>query len=241
MPHCITAFCDTGSDSQLIMTWGATCLGLASTSRRLNGSTITPDMLIVGFRDNGYRCNGGTKLTSIILDTWGPDFGKIMSSSNARAFIEKVAVPSRSYAQTIARLNGWRLDGSIGTPLAMLHGVAHITGGGVWSKLGEILPEGVGAYLSSMPRPDPVLIQAQALASRTSSPLTGYQCHGTFHGGCGLMIVCEDRDADRVLQEACNDGHDPYIVGRTIESENREISIDSRFFGEVRLSSLCPN
>lgn len=241
MPHCITAFCDINSDEQLIMTWNATCLGLASTTKAPNGSTITPGMKIIGFRDKGYRCNGGTKFTNIILDIWGPDIDKIIAHADAQAFIQKLVEPSRSYASTIARLNGWQLDGSLNVPLAKLHGVAHITGGGIWSKLVEILPEGVGANLHSMPGPADVLLEAQWLASQTSKPMTDYQCHGTFHGGCGLMAICEGNDVPIVLREARKDGHDPFVIGETTESAKNEVLIKSRFLHESHLSSLDPH
>lgn len=240
MKHSITAFCDTDDPSQLILTWGATCLGLASKSKKPNGANITPGMVIVGFKDKGYRCNGGTKFTNIILDTWGLNVSTIMSNPDARAFIEKLVVPSQSYAGTVARLNGWQLDGSLGTPLVRLHGVAHITGGGIWSKLVEILPEGVGANLDSMPEPAPVLLEAQRLASRTDSPMTDYECHGTFHGGCGLMIICSDSDVEKVIGEARRDGHDPQVIGRTTVSPENEVTVQSRFLGGAHLSSLHP-
>jgi len=240
MPHCITAFCDSGSPEQLIMTWNATCLGLASANKKPNGSTIKPGMTIIGFRDRGYRCNGGTKFTNIILDTWGPDIKSVMGNSDALAFIKKVVVPSRSYASTISRLNGWRLDGSIGEPPVKLHGVAHITGGGIWSKLVEILPEGVGAYLDSMPEPTSVLLEAQELASKTDNPMSDFECHGTFHGGCGLMIICAEADVERIVQKARADGHDPSVVGKTTESTDNEVTIQSRFHGGTHLSSLHP-
>ncbi len=237
MPHCITAFCDIGSKDQLILTWNATCLGLASASKQPNGTTIKPGMTIIGFKDQGYRCNGGTKITNIILDTWGPDVKSVLSNSNALAFIEKVVVPSRSYAGTISRLNGWKLDGSLGTPPVTLHGVAHITGGGIWSKLAEILPAGVGANLNSMPESTAVLLEAQQLASKTNSPMTDHECHGTFHGGCGLMIICDKTDADRVCNEARTDEHDPYVIGKTTASPEGEVTILSRFREGKKLSS----
>lgn len=240
MKHSITAFCDTGDPSQLIMTWGATCLGLASKNKKPNGVTVTPGMVIVGFKDKGYRCNGGTKFTNIILDTWGSDVDAIMSNSDARSFIEKLVVPSQSYAGTVARLNGWQLDGSLRGPLANLHGVAHITGGGIWSKLVEILPEGVGANLDAMPEPAPVLLQAQQLASKSDSPMTDFECHGTFHGGCGMMIICAESDAEAVLSEARADGHDPYVVGKTTTSPENEVTVQSRFIDGTHLSSLNP-
>ena len=238
MKHSITAFCDTGDSSQLILTWGATCLGLACKNKTPNGATITPGMAIVGFRDNGYRCNGGTKFTNIIFDTWGPDVSIIMSNPDARAFNEKLVVPSQSYAGTVARLNGWQPDGTRGFPLAQLHGVAHITGGGIWSKLVEILPEGVGANLDSMPEPAPVLLEAQRLANKTDSPMTDYECHGTFHGGCGLMIICSEDNVEKVIDEARADGHDPHIIGHTTESADNEVTIQSKFLDGTHLSSL---
>lgn len=241
MKHSITAFCDEGDPNQLILTWGATCLGLAFKNKQPNGATITPGMIIVGFKDKGYRCNGGTKFTNIIFDTWGSDVNAIMSNSDARAFIEKLVVPSQSYAGTVARLNGWQLGGSLGLPLAKLHGVAHITGGSIWSKLVEILPEGVGANLDTMPEPALVLLEAQQLASKTGSPMTDFECYGTFHGGCGLMIVCEEADVKLVLNKARADGHDPYVIGKTTVSPENEVTIQSRFLDGVHLSSLHPH
>lgn len=238
MPHCITAFCDSGSPEQLIMTWNATCLGLASSNKQPNGTMIKPGMTIIGFKDQGYRCNGGTKFTNIILDTWGEEYTR---SAEAAAFIEKVVIPSRSYANTISRLNGWNLDGSLDTPPVTLHGVAHITGGGIWSKLVEILPEGVGAYLDSMPEPASVLLEAQQLASETDSPMSDFECHGTFHGGCGMMIICDEADAERVMREAKANGHDPSVIGKTAESTDNEVTIQSRFHDGIHLSSLHPH
>lgn len=240
MKHSITAFCDTGTDDQLILAWDATCLGLASTSKKPNGTTITPGMTVIGYKASGYRCNGGTKYTNVILDTWGPNIRNVMNNPDARTFIGKLVVPSRSYAGTIARLNGWQLDGSLSAPLAKLHGVAHITGGGIWSKLVEILPEGVGANLNSMPEPTSVLLEVQQLAKRTASPMSDYECHGTLHGGVEMIAICEKDVSERVLKESRNDGHDPYVIGQTTESADNEVTLQSRFQKGKLLSSLHP-
>lgn len=237
MPHCITAFCDSGSPEQLIMTWNATCLGLASTSMRPNGATIKPGMTIIGLRDRGYRCNGGTRLTEIIYDNWGDNYAR---NTEAAAFIKKAVVPSRSYARTISRLNGWNLDGSRNIPRAILHGVAHITGGGIWSKLVEILPEGVGAHLYAMPAPAPVLLEAQYLAGKSGKPMTDFECHGTFHGGCGMMLVCDKKDVPWVKLQARKDGHDPHVIGETTDSSQNEVTVVSQFMNGSHLSSLHP-
>jgi phosphoribosylaminoimidazole (AIR) synthetase len=237
MKHSITAFCDTGSKEQLILTWGATSHGLASTSKKPNGSTIEPGMKIIGLKDDGYRCNGGTKFTNLIKDFYGYDSTSILNHE-IRDFVEKLVVPSKSYARLITKLNGWSDDGTFGKPITDLYGVAHITGGGVWSKLGEILPDGVGANLDGMPMPADVLLQAQEMSLKTDDHMTDHECYGTFHGGCGMMIICSQYDADKVMYHAYDNNYSPHIIGETITSELNEILINSRFKSGRFISSL---
>jgi len=229
MKHSITAFCDQDSDAQLILTWGAACVGLAHREKLIDGSGIKPDMPIVGFWEPGYRCNGGTFFTNLLLSVYG-SVGKIRASEQAMSFVYKLTVPSVSYARLICRFIGWNDDGSIRPPLARIEGIAHITGGGVWGKFGELLPEGVGADLSSMPRPTPVLLEAQELSWTTKNHLSDWRAYSTLHGGCGMLVVCAtDADAKRVLAEAATMRILAYPVGITTKSPERLVTITSRF------------
>ncbi len=230
MKHSLTAFCDTGSKEQLILTWGAACTGLSHRDLLIDGSGIKPNLPIVGFWEPGYRCNGGTFFTNLILKKFGPEIEKIKNNPEAMAFIKKLTTPSLSYAKTICRIIGWQPDGNIGEPLAKIQGLAHITGGGVWGKFGEILPKGVGAYLNSLPEPATVLLAAQELSWGTDLQLTDYQAYGTLHGGCGMMVIAADNQAaEKIIAEAAKDNIKAQIIGRTIESSSQEIIIVSRF------------
>ena len=238
MKHSITAFCDTNSDEQLILTWGASCIGLAHRDLLIDGSKIKSDMPIVGFWEPGYRCNGGTFFTNLIIEKFGPDIKKIVENSEAMKFVKKLCAPSKSYAKTICRLIGWNLDASIGEPLARISGIAHITGGGIWSKFGEILPKSIGANLHSMPKPADVLLEAQELSWDTNIRLTDEQAYGTLHGGCGILIVAEkESDAERIIEEAKKDNIKAQVVGQTTKSADNKIVIHSRFREEKILSS----
>ncbi|MCK4891992.1 MAG: hypothetical protein KAS78_04970 [Candidatus Pacebacteria bacterium] len=235
MNHSITAFCDASSDRQLILTWGASCLGLAHKDLLIDNSKIKPGMVIVGFLENGYRCNGGTFFTNLILEKFGPSMQDILDDPDAIEFARKLTTPSISYAKTICRIIGWKLDGRVGKPLAQIAGIAHITGGGIWGKFGEILPQGVGADLDSMPEPPEVLLQAQEMSWNIPElRLTDHQAYGTFHGGCGMMIVVPtENDAEIIIREAAKDGIKAQIVGRTVKEtlqmNKGQITIESRF------------
>jgi phosphoribosylaminoimidazole (AIR) synthetase len=241
MKHSITAFCDQGSNQQLILTWGATCTGLAHRDRLINPANITPNMVIVGFWEPGYRCNGGTFFTNLLLQRYGNDISQIQTNPEAMDFVRQLTIPSLSYARTVARLVGWNPDGSLAEPLATIAGIAHITGGGVWGKFGEILPDGVGAVLNTMPKPAKVLRTAQEFSwDIPGLRLTDAQAYGTLHGGCGMLFVCHDRDsAEAVIEEADKDGIRAQIVGHTTASPERELVIDSRFKQGRILSSLA--
>jgi phosphoribosylformylglycinamidine cyclo-ligase len=240
MAHSITAFCDIDSDEQLVLTWGGTCIGLASKDLLIDGSKIKPGMPIVGFREFGYRCNGGTLLTNLIRAKWGPNPRRIMQNSEAMTFVSALTVPSKSYARTVTRLMGWGPYGSPSLRRHRIYGIAHITGGGVWGKLADVLPRGVGARLHSMPEPPEVLLKAQELSMDTQYKLTDWQAYGTLHGGCGMLLVCDRDDVDTILHEARNDGIHAHIVGETFKSQKREIIIDSKFQEGKKLSSLRP-
>lgn len=239
MQNSVTAFCDCNSGNQLVLNWGASCLGLAHRDLLIDNSRIRSEMPIVGFLERGYRCNGGTFFRNLILKKFGPDIESIRDNREALEFIKKLTIPSQSYAKTIARIVGWKEDGRIGDPLANIAGIAHITGGGIWRKFGEILPQGIGAHLSSMPKPPAVLTEAQELSLGTELELSDQQTHGTFHGGCGMLTVAlTESDAMAIIEEAKKDSIKAQIVGETIRSSR--IIIDSRFREGTTISSPKP-
>lgn len=243
MKHSITAFCDDGGKDKFTLVWGAACMGLAHHDLLINTADILPGMAIVGFWEPGYRCNGGTFFTNLLLQKFGPDIKSIRQSAEAMELAQKLTIPSLSYARTICRLTGWNDDGSPTSPLADIAGIAHVTGGGVWGKFGEMLPEGIGATLDKMPQPAEVLLQAQELSwDLEGLRLTDLQAYGTFHGGCGMLLVCANADdAETVIAEAAKDGIKAQVVGTTnaqTDQDNEKLIIHSRFKeGKVLRSS----
>lgn len=225
MKDSITAFCDTNSPEELILTWSAACIGLSHRDLLADNSKIKPGMIIVGFGENGYRCNGGRFLTKVLLNEFGPE----AESKEAKAFLKKLVVPSVIYVKTITRIAGWNLDGSIGKPLTNIVSAAHITRGGM-GKLAEILPPGVSAYLDSMPKPPKVLLEAQKLSQDTDFQLSDKDAYLTFHGGCGMHIVLPTiEDALIAINEAKKDGIEAQIVGQTVDEQRHRLIIESKF------------
>ena len=229
MKNSITAFCDNNSDEQLILTWSGACIGLSHQQKSLDGFDIRPGNPIVGFWESGYRCNGGGFFTKVIQAKYGKRVD-IMSDPEAVKLVKALTVPSMSYASLICELLGWELDGRVGATKIIINGIAHITGGGVWKKFGDLLPEGIGAELYDMPKPAEVLLRGQELSRGTPHQMSDWEAYSTFHGGCGMLLVCgNEMSARRVIREAKRFGVKAYRVGNTVESSKNIIRIISRF------------
>jgi phosphoribosylaminoimidazole (AIR) synthetase len=232
MQHSVCSFFDRNSKEQLILNWAGTGIGLTRSDRVIDGSRIGLGMPIVGFWEPGYRCNGGTQFTNLIIANWAVVNGVkgIWDSQDAMKFIEQLTIPSLSYAKTLTRANGWLPGGKISDPLVDMTGIAHLTGGGV-GKFKELLPVGIGARLDNMPKPANVLLQAQQISRLYPDlKMSDEKCHTTFHGGCGMMVVCAtEKDAHELIVEAETDLVKAQIIGETVESETNDVIIDSKF------------
>ncbi len=172
------------------------------------------------------------------MGKWGPNIRQILQNPEAMKFVDQLTKPSLSYSGIITKLVGWKPNGLLGEPMVKIHGAAHITGGGVWGKLADILPPGVGVELPEMPEPPAVLLEAQKLSARLQNPLNDFRAYGDLHGGCGMFVICNPEDADTVIAEVSRQGKVAKKVGVTTESENSEIRIKSRFMEGRWLSSL---
>ena len=96
-----------------------------------------------------------------------------------------------------------------------------------------------------MPDPPEVLLEAQRMSQETANPLTDWQCYSTLHGGIGMALVVEDEaSSEKVIREAARRGISAQVVGYTVASDAREVTIWSKFSpwcqSGTTLSSLHP-
>lgn len=242
MKNSITAFCDTGDDGQLILTWSGACLGLNHKDKAIDWSKVEPGMYLVGLLEDGYRCNGGTFFTNLLMNrcqvkTEGPKAIEIWRNEFGD-FIRRLVVPSKNYSRTVTRLHGWSPDGTVGRSIVDILGIAHITGGGIWNRLKDALPPGVGANLNRMPLPPRVLLEGQKMSRGTPYEMSDWSAYETTHGGLGMILVCRDQAGVKtIVSEARKDGIKAVLVGDTTKSDCREVTIKSRFRTSRLLSS----
>ncbi len=175
----------------------------------------------VGAMDRGAALPGGVRAGDVLLGL-GSDGVHSNGYSLVRRVVERTGLgwdAPAPFAQTslgAALLAPTRLY--VKPALAAIrkggvHGLAHITGGGLTENLPRVLPDGLGAEvdLGAWPLPPVFGWLAQEGALDQAELLK------TFNAGIGMVVVVAAEAADGVASELVAAGQDVHKIGRVVD------------------------
>jgi phosphoribosylformylglycinamidine cyclo-ligase len=173
-------------------------VGVVERGRILDGSRIREGDLLVGLASSGLHTNGYTLARRIVFDEMGLAVTDELPGTGRSVADELLAV-HRSY---LALLRG---------PLhaGLLHGLAHVTGGGIPGNLPRVLPSGLGATIerSSWEVP-PVFRTLQATGGVAIEEMDR-----VFNMGVGMIAVVDRASAGAIIDAARGRGVDAWVIG----------------------------
>ncbi len=164
--------------------WGAGLVWFARRSRMFTGKEIKPGDSVVALQEKGFRSNGLTKVRSILEMKYGPEWHKL--PYDASTLGEMVLEPSKIYSGTVIRMIG----GVRTEPMTEVHGVVHVTGGGIPGKLGRVLkPSGYGATLDNLFAPCCLMLDCQDLGD-----VPDREAYSRWNMGQGMLVITPKPD-----------------------------------------------
>ena len=191
--------------------WGAGVVWFARKSRMLTGYEIKEGDKLVGLRENGFRSNGLSLVRKIMKSTHGEEWHR--ETYNGKSLAELALHPSRIYSGAVVDM----LGGFDGEPKAKIHGVSHITGGGVPGKLGRVLkPSGLGVYLDNPFEPCYLMRYCQE-----KGDVSDVEAYKTWNMGQGMIIITPS--PDDVIRAAQEHGIESKVIGEVIGEPNIRI------------------
>lgn len=168
--------------------------GIIEKSKIIDGSAIKEGDVVLAVASNGLHTNGYA-LVRALMDK----FPSVKTESvNGHTFIEEIMKPHSPYYKAV--------KGMFGT--GMIHGMAHITGGGIAGNLCRIIPNGYSAII------DLSKIKILELFSfiREKGNVSDEEMLRTFNMGVGLNIVVSEKDKEAVINHV-NEYYDCYEIG----------------------------
>jgi len=177
-------------------------VGIVDNSRIIDGSGIRVGHRLIGMASSGLHSNGFSLARRVFFEILGmqvdrhvPEFGKTLG--------EELLTPTRIYSESVQRL----------IRDLPVHGLAHITGGGIPDKLSRVIPKAcsVRIYRNSWPVP-PVFRLIQE-AGRIEEA----EMRRTFNNGIGMIAVVPESGVADVTDCLRALGESPYLIGEIID------------------------
>lgn len=99
-----------------------------------------------------------------------------------------------------------------------LHGIAHITGGGITDNLPRVLPEGVCAVIERKSWTPPALFRFIQEKGRVREE----EMFRVFNMGVGLIAVADKMSAEDVIARLRSENEEPFVIG-TLQSGEKGV------------------
>jgi len=190
----------------------ASVVGVVERSLVVDGSAIRPGDALLALGSNGLHTNGYSLVRALI----DRDPGLLERRVGDESFRDAIMKPHTSYLRALEGLFGDRA----------LHGMAHITGGGIEGNLRRVLPPEVDALIElGSVRVLPVF----DLIRRAGGVADGDMLK-TFNLGVGLVAAVDPAAAERVSAHLAAHGTLCYRIGSVQPGSGRVL-----FSGTLRV------
>lgn len=180
----------------------ASIVGIADKTDVIDGSGIEEGDCVLAIASNGLHTNGYS-LVRMLMDKM-PQIK--LDRIDGLTFVEQIMRPHTPYYKAVKGL--FATD--------MLHGMAHITGGGIEGNLCRILPEGLGACIDlSRIKVLPVFKYIRSIGNISDPEMLH-----TFNCGVGFILVVPQRFKSQVMKHVTG-YYNCYEIGRIEQAENK--------------------
>jgi phosphoribosylformylglycinamidine cyclo-ligase len=171
------------------------CVGVVEKQSIIDGSAVAAGDSIIGLDSSGPHSNGYSLIRKLIA---------VSGATNAtmlegRTLFERLLTPTRIYVKPLLAL----------LRALPVHGLAHITGGGLIDNIPRALPAGLEAVLERRNwGSDPVFEWLQS-----TSRLDATEMYRTFNCGIGMVVILPSVNAAAAVALLAEHGQSAQIIG----------------------------
>jgi phosphoribosylformylglycinamidine cyclo-ligase len=179
-------------------------VGVVDRKNIIDGSNITVGDKLIGIASSGLHSNGYSLVRKILFDQHQMKIDDQVKELK-KTLGEELLTPTRIYAKTITNL----------LRDFQIHGMAHITGGGLIDNIERILPHGCIARINmkSWDIP-PIFPYIQGKGGMDAAEM-----QRTFNNGIGMVLAVSKSDADDIMLRLKGLKEKAFVIGEIVEDE----------------------
>jgi phosphoribosylformylglycinamidine cyclo-ligase len=174
------------------------CVGIVEREAIIDGSQVRAGDAVIGLSSSGPHSNGYSLIRRLVSVAGATSATQL----DGQALFDRLLTPTRIYVRALRQL----------IAALPVHGLAHITGGGLTDNIPRVLGEGLAVRLQRRAWPhDPVFDWLE----RTGN-ITAREMYRTFNCGIGMVVIVAAAQADAALSVLRASGERAQIIGEVI-------------------------
>ena len=179
------------------------CVGVVERRSVIDGHAIEPEDMVIGVASSGLHSNGFSLARKVVFEMAGLKVGdhvEELGQTVGQVLLE----PTRLYARAVRRVLGhYRVKN-------VVHGIAHITGGGLCENLQRIVPDGVEVLIDRGSWTVPPVFGWLARLGQIDAD----EMDRVFNMGLGLALVVRPFFAESIVHQLRRLGLESWVIGR---------------------------
>ena len=184
------------------------CVGVVEKGKIIDGSKVRAGDSLLALPSSGPHSNGFSLIRKV-LDERETEIEN--EWINKKPLIDLLMAPTKIYVKPLLEL----------LKVVPVHGLAHITGGGLLENIPRFLPPNTKAKINpsswEIPRVFKWIKQEGNLDTR--------EMYRTFNCGIGMVVCLSPRDIDQALAVLKKLGEEPFLIGHVERSDTVEAKI----------------
>jgi phosphoribosylformylglycinamidine cyclo-ligase len=181
------------------------CVGVVEKRKLITGSAIIPGDVLIGISSSGFHSNGYSLVRKVVFEIAGLQVNDFVPELN-ETVSDALLRPTLIYSGAVRRiLAHYRVKD-------VVHGIAHITGGGLAENIERILPPNVDIQIDCTTwQQPPVFPWLQRLGNVATDEM-----YHVFNMGIGLVMIVRPRHVDAICRMLERDQFQPQVIGKVV-------------------------
>ncbi|MGD9109625.1 MAG: phosphoribosylformylglycinamidine cyclo-ligase [Phycisphaerales bacterium] len=179
-------------------------VGIVERRKIVTGRNVRSGDVILGLASSGLHSNGYTLVRNICLKQLGLKLTANVDELEGKVLGDVLLEPTRIYVRSVVKLlSQYKVK-------KVVHGMAHITGGGLVGNIPRVLPRNCNASIQKNSWPKPSIFSFL----QDKGPVEEGEMYRVFNMGIGYVMITAEDFADSITRKLTRYGQTVYRIGR---------------------------